>query len=721
VATLSNLIDDFLDYTEIEKHRSTKTRDNYAHYLGRFAKFAGDNATPAKITLPLVRQYRLFLNRLRDEAGQGLKPVTQNYHIIALRAFLKFLAKQDIKTLPAEKIELGKTSERHIDFLSPDELGQIFAAVPGTEKIEDLRDLTILTTLFSTGLRVSELTNLKRKDIDLKRGEFMVRGKGDKPRVVFLSTDAKELLDKYFTKRTDNAEAAFVAHKGPSKHLALTPRSIQRIVEKYAKAAGIVKKVTPHTLRHCLSKDTFIALPTGPILAEDLHRLNSLFPITSVNLAKGRLEKDLVTRRERHNQTFLELQANGYHLLCSTKHRLFTITASGLEEIEAGQLKIGNFVAAVKQIPLGGQKTYAPGFWRFVGYLVGDGTISERGRVIYLNDKDLKNLKFYQKIIKKIAGRTPTISKDRASQGYVLKIYNLKLLRSLKKLGLGVKAPYKRIPKLLFTADRSRIAAFIAGFYDADGNTGSIRFFSTSRNLLEGTQNLLLGLGIDSHLIKRSRRVKLPPGRIISHIIWTLHILHRPGQLKFQKLIPTIKINQLKIEKHFINPKIPCQAILAEWIKKAQNHSFPLPYRLQQKYNIRHLSRYLRLAPDCFTTKKIISVYKTFDRKDARLPLLSQLSQPSCPIRWLRINKIKKLQTREPSYDFTVSKNANLISNGFISHNSFATDLLINGADIRSVQTMLGHSSITTTQIYTHLTNPQLKEVHRTFHNRRKR
>jgi len=258
VATLLNLIDDFLDYTEIEKHRSTKTRDNYAHYLGRFAEFAGDNTAPAKISLPLVRQYRLFLNRFKDETGQGLKPVTQNYHIIALRAFLKFLAKQDIKTLPAEKIELGKTSERHIDFLSIDELEQIFAAVPSSEKIEDLRDLTILTTLFSTGLRVSELTHLKRKDIDLKRGEFMVRGKGDKPRVVFLSGDAKDLLDKYFTKRTDNAEAAFVAHKGPSRHTALTPRSIQRIVEKYAKAAGIVKKVTPHVLRHSFATDLLI-------------------------------------------------------------------------------------------------------------------------------------------------------------------------------------------------------------------------------------------------------------------------------------------------------------------------------------------------------------------------------------------------------------------------------------------------------------------------------
>jgi len=262
MANLSNLIDDFLDYTEIEKHRSQKTRDNYAHYLSRFAEFAGQEAghdiSPNQITLPLVRKYRLWLNRFANETGDVLKPVTQNYHIIALRAFLKFLAKQDVKTLPAEKIELGRTSERHIDFLSIDELEQIFAAIPSTDKIENLRDLTILTTLFSTGLRVSELTNLKHKDIDLKRGEFMVRGKGDKPRVVFLSSDAKDLLDKYFTKRTDNTEAAFVAHKGPSKHTPLTPRSIQRIVEKYTKAAGIIKKVTPHVLRHSFATDLLI-------------------------------------------------------------------------------------------------------------------------------------------------------------------------------------------------------------------------------------------------------------------------------------------------------------------------------------------------------------------------------------------------------------------------------------------------------------------------------
>lgn len=261
MSTIETHIDDFLDYLEIEQHRSSHTRENYAHYLNRFAEFTETeykkDITPAQITLPLVRKYRLFLNRSSNN-NLPLKPITQNYHIIALRAFLKFLAKQDIKTLSAEKIELGKTAERHIDFLSPEELGRIFAAVEKSDKIEDLRDLTILFVLFSTGLRVSELTNLKRKNIDLKRGEFMVRGKGDKPRVVFLSPEASKLLEQYFSRRTDNTEAAFVAHQGASKTQPLTPRSIQRIVQKYATKAGIVKKVTPHVFRHSFATDLLI-------------------------------------------------------------------------------------------------------------------------------------------------------------------------------------------------------------------------------------------------------------------------------------------------------------------------------------------------------------------------------------------------------------------------------------------------------------------------------
>lgn len=262
MSDLSTYVDDFLDYLEIEKNRSPKTIENYAHYLSRFADFVSSGKSkrfsPAQITLPIVRKYRLHLNHAKDKNGHSLKLITQNYHIIALRAFLKFLAKQDIQSLPAEKIELGKTSERHINFLSLEELNSIFQAVPEDNKIESLRDLTILTVLFSTGLRVSELVNLQRKNIDLKRGEFMVRGKGDKPRVVFLSAEAIRLIQTYFDRRTDNTESAFVAHHGPTKHQQLTSRSIQRIVQKYASMAGLAKPVTPHILRHSFATDLLI-------------------------------------------------------------------------------------------------------------------------------------------------------------------------------------------------------------------------------------------------------------------------------------------------------------------------------------------------------------------------------------------------------------------------------------------------------------------------------
>ena len=259
---LKSYIQDFLDYLEIEKNRSPKTLRNYDHYLRRFLEFANSagqqNPSPAHITLPLVRRYRLYLNRTTDGDGRSLKLVTQNYHIIALRAFLKFLSKQDVKTLSAEKIELSKIPERTVEFLDAREVEDILDAVPRTDRLQHLRDTAILETLFSTGLRVSELTSLTRDKINLQRGEFMVRGKGDKPRVVFLSPDAKAALHRYFDKRKDNNEFVFISHGTNTNAENLTPRSVQRIIQKYATKAGIVKKVTPHTLRHSYATDLLI-------------------------------------------------------------------------------------------------------------------------------------------------------------------------------------------------------------------------------------------------------------------------------------------------------------------------------------------------------------------------------------------------------------------------------------------------------------------------------
>ncbi|MEZ4210302.1 MAG: tyrosine-type recombinase/integrase [Patescibacteria group bacterium] len=262
MATVKTHIQDFLDYLEIERNRSNKTLENYNHYLSRFLEFAIEEGhsglTPIQIDLPLVHKYRKFLNRYVDEHGNELKPVTQNYHIIALRAFLKFLAKDDIKSLAPEKVELAKTPQRIVDYLEANEVHDLFNAVPQTNTLQDLRDTAILHTLYSTGLRVSELVNLTKEKINLKRGEFSVRGKGQKPRIVFLSNDAKLHLANYLNKRRDDNEHVFISHGTTETYKPITPRTVQRIIQKYATLAGIVKQVTPHTLRHSYATDLLI-------------------------------------------------------------------------------------------------------------------------------------------------------------------------------------------------------------------------------------------------------------------------------------------------------------------------------------------------------------------------------------------------------------------------------------------------------------------------------
>lgn len=264
--SLPRLKTDFLEYCEIEKNHSELTIQNYDHYLTRFLLFTKAKK-PSDITLGMIKKYRLQLNRYRDEKNNELKKVTQNYHIIALRAFLKYLSKRDIKTLPAEKIELGKQDERIIEFLELEELENILKqATPKNEKdIITLRNRAILELLFSTGLRVSELANLNRDSVNLKKDDFTIRGKGDKPRIVFLSSEAKKWLQEYLNLRRDKLKPLFINHtrakklrKNQDPTRRLTPRSIERAVKKYAKKAGITKKVTPHTLRHSFATDLLI-------------------------------------------------------------------------------------------------------------------------------------------------------------------------------------------------------------------------------------------------------------------------------------------------------------------------------------------------------------------------------------------------------------------------------------------------------------------------------
>ena len=256
---IKSLKTEFLEYLEIEKNRSQLTIRNYDHYLNCFLEWAMI-FSPEDITADLVRKFRLYLNRRKDEKNRSLKKQTQDYYIIALRGFLKYLAKQDIKTLASEKVELGRTQEREVEFLEVEEIKRLLGSVEG-KNLCSLRDRAILELLFSTGLRVSELASLNRDSINLKSGEFSIRGKGGKIRLVFVSDSAKNAIISYINKRKDVDIALFIHFKegsgktGNKDSLRLTPRSIQRIVKKYAIKAGIVKKVTPHTLRHSFATD----------------------------------------------------------------------------------------------------------------------------------------------------------------------------------------------------------------------------------------------------------------------------------------------------------------------------------------------------------------------------------------------------------------------------------------------------------------------------------
>lgn len=264
---MSDLIADYLEHLEVERGRSMKTSMNYERYLSRFLEIAEDIAgkedglKPEDITRELLRKFRLQLNRVENERGEGLQPITQAYHLIALRGFLKYLAQREIKSLDPSLVELPHVVRKQVTFLHFDEVESLLEQIDtGTEN--GLRDRAIIELLFSGGLRVSELTGLNRDSINLERREFLVRGKGSKDRPIFVSKSAAEWVGAYLEARTDTLAPLFLNNSRRTQAVdtsgnfrRLTPRSVERIVQKYAREAGITKHVSPHTLRHSFATD----------------------------------------------------------------------------------------------------------------------------------------------------------------------------------------------------------------------------------------------------------------------------------------------------------------------------------------------------------------------------------------------------------------------------------------------------------------------------------
>ncbi len=257
---LSELVNDFTEHLEVEGGRSLKTIENYRLYLERFIEFSGD-ITVDKITSEQVRRFRLWLNRHSNNSNQSLSLITQSYHLIALRGFLTYLSRRDIQSLSADKIILPKTARKQVTFLHYDEVSSLLSQID-LDTESGLRDRAIIELLFSSGLRVSELVNLNRDHINLNRKEFMVRGKGQKDRPVFVSKGAAERVGDYLASRHDSLVPLFISYSRftgqtdtSGDYRRLQSRSIQRMVSHYAKMAGITKHVSPHTLRHSFATD----------------------------------------------------------------------------------------------------------------------------------------------------------------------------------------------------------------------------------------------------------------------------------------------------------------------------------------------------------------------------------------------------------------------------------------------------------------------------------
>lgn len=256
---MSELILDYIEHLEVEGGRSAKTAENYKLYLERFVDFS-NNIEVEKMTTEMIRKYRLWLNRYKNNNDKELATITQSYHLIALRGFLTYLSKRDIPSLSPEKIELPKVSRKQVTFLHYDEVERLLERIDVSSEV-GLRDHALIELLFSSGLRVSELVNLNRDHINTKRREFMVRGKGQKDRPIFISESAASHIEDYIATRMDNLGPLFLSYSrnnvtdNTGNYRRLTARSIQRIVTRYARLAGITKHVSPHTMRHSYATD----------------------------------------------------------------------------------------------------------------------------------------------------------------------------------------------------------------------------------------------------------------------------------------------------------------------------------------------------------------------------------------------------------------------------------------------------------------------------------
>jgi len=720
---------EFLDYLSVERGSSPLTIRNYKHYLKRFVDFLKKEnlgSGLSDINQEVIRKYRLYLSGLPGEKGEVLSRKTQGYHVIALRSFLKWLIRNDYKVMAPDKIDLPKNPERQVKFLSGEQVDRLLNA-PSASTIDGKRDKAILEVLFSTGLRISELTKLDRDKVNFDTREFGVVGKGGKARVVFLSSRAADFLQKYIGARQDHYKPLFIRHKGkmdptlPDEKMRLTPRSIQRMIHKHGIRIKLSMDVTPHVLRHCLHPDTRIFADNEIVTARNLY-YSQTKNILGVDFERGETLPATVVGKESHIASLYSIWADGYELVCSNNHRLFTIGQDGIEEVKVKDIKIGDYIMGIAKVNIVGKEFIDPRLSRLIGYILGDGVISKERRGVIIHDKDKKNLEFYKKIVTDSLKIDSRIEKNPKTNSFRINIYNNTFVDFLQEIGCVGHSNERRVPLQILNSTKEEIINFIAGVYDAEGNSnGAPRMFSASKDFLKDIQMLLLRLGIDAHLLARDRTVTLPQGKEFRHLFYTLQVIGKNDQKRFIKLIPTLKGKTIKDDSVWEEEKLPVQEILeAIFDDLEKDGKIGFRYALTQNEHIKPNRYFEKIVPLKSTVSKFIRQIGKFKYKGRKLEILKSLYKAG-NIKWLKIKKKKRLGSpRYTVFDFTVSPTQNLITDGIVSHNSFATDLLMAGADLRSVQEMLGHKNVSTTQIYTHVTNKQLRDIHETFHGRGK-
>ena len=438
-----------------------------------------------------------------------------------------------------------------------------------------------------------------------------------------------------------------------------------------------------------------------------------------MDLDQVKITKNKIISKEKHKEiNILSVWADGYELICSRRHRLFTITTDGIEEIYLKDLSVGDYILAVRKISVRGTKYLGEDAARFVGYVLGDGVISKKRRGVILFDKDKSILDYYRRLVNKVYKIHAKISPNIKSNSFKLSVYSDQLVDFLHHLGIQGKAKNRRVPEKIMNSTQSEIKQFLAGLYDAEGNSyHDPRFFSASKEFLKDAQMLLLRLGIDAHLLERTRNVRLPQGKIINHQIFTLQVLSRNDQLKFLRLIPTLKRQTLSSDAKLKEEKLPVHRLLHQIVAKIEAAGKKgFWHALEISENIKSRRNTEEIIPIWSTVGKFIRQIEKFGYSGRDLDIVKQL-YAATNYKWLKVKKIICLPSpRYSLFDFTVIPTQNLITDGIVSHNSFATDLLQGGADLREVQELLGHKNVATTQIYTHVTNRQLREVHLRAH-----